>query len=41
MLDPLYNLEKMENLQYKKTAELVLLSLFMSLNGKCNNSHAP
>ena len=30
-----------ENLQYKKTADLVLLSLCMRTNGKCNNSHAP
>ena len=30
-----------ENLQYKKTADSVLLSLFMRTNGKCNNSHAP
>ena len=30
-----------ENLQYKKTAGSVLLSLFMRTNGKCNNSHAP
>ena len=30
-----------EDLQYKKTADSVLLSLFMRTNGKCNNSHAP
>ena len=30
-----------ENLQYYKTADSVLLSLFMRANGKCNNSHAP
>ena len=30
-----------ENLQHKKIADLVLLSLFMRTNGKCNNSHAP
>ena len=30
-----------ENLQCKKTADLVLLCLFMRTNGKCNNSHAP
>ena len=30
-----------ENLQYKKTADSVLLSMFMRPNGKCNNSHAP
>ena len=30
-----------ENLQYKKTAGSVLLSLFMRTNGKCNNSHVP
>ena len=30
-----------ENLQYKKTADSVLLSLFMRTNGMCNNSHAP
>ena len=30
-----------ENLQNKKTADSVLLSLFMRTNGKCNNSHAP
>ena len=29
-----------ENLQYKKTADSVLLSLVMRTNGKCNNSHA-
>ena len=28
-----------ENLIYKKTAESVLLSLFMGTNGKCNNSY--
>ena len=27
--------------KYKKTADSVLLSLFMRTNGKCNNSHAP
>ena len=46
LLWPLNNLEKndpleIENLQYKKTADLVLLSLFMETNGKWNNSHAP
>ena len=30
-----------ENLQNKKTADSVLLSLFIETNGKCNNSHAP
>ena len=30
-----------ENLQYRKTAYSVLLSLFMRTNGKNNNSHAP
>ena len=30
-----------ENLRYMKTADSVLLSLFMRTNGKCNNSHAP
>ena len=32
-----------ENLQYKKTAFSVLLSMFMFMktNGKCNNPHAP
>ena len=32
-----------ENLQYKKPADSVLLSLslFMRTNGKCNHSHAP
>ena len=30
-----------ENLHYKKTADSVLLSLFMSINGKCNSSYAP
>ena len=30
-----------ENLQYKKTADSVLLSLFMRTNVKCNNYHAP
>ena len=30
-----------ENLQYKKTADLVLLSLLMRTNGKCKDSHAP
>ena len=40
------NLEKtdpseIENLQYKKTADSVVLRLFMRTNGKCNNSHAP
>ena len=30
-----------ENLQYKKTTDSVLLSLFMRTNGKCNNSHVP
>ena len=30
-----------ENLKYKKTADSVLLSLFMKTNGKCYNSHAP
>ena len=29
-----------ENLQYKKTADSVLLSLFLRTNGKCTNSHA-
>ena len=29
-----------ENLQYKKTADSILLSLFMRNNGKCNNCHA-
>ena len=29
------------SLQYKKTANSVVLSLFMRTNGKCNNSHAP
>ena len=29
-----------ENLQYKKTADSVLLSLFMRTNVKCNNHHA-
>ena len=30
-----------ENLQYKKTADSLILSLFMRTNGMCNNSHAP
>ena len=30
-----------ENILYTKTADSVLLSLFMRTNGKCNNSHAP
>ena len=30
-----------ENLQFKKTANSVLLSLFIRTNGKCNKSHAP
>ena len=30
-----------ENLQFKKTAILVLVSQFMRSNGRCNNSHAP
>ena len=30
-----------ENLQYKKTADSVLLRLFMRTNGKCNNSDTP
>ena len=30
-----------ENLQYKKTADSVLFSLFMRTNVKCNDSHAP
>ena len=29
------------NLQYKKTGDSVLLSLFMRTNGKCNIFHAP
>ena len=29
-----------ENLQYQKIADTVLLSLFMRTNGKCNNFHA-
>ena len=29
------------NLHYKKTADSILLSLFMRTNGKCNNSHDP
>ena len=46
LLRPLNNLEyrilrSRENLRYKKTADLALLSLFMRINGKCNNSHAP
>ena len=28
------------SLQYKKTIDSVILSLFMRSNGKCNNSHA-
>ena len=28
-----------ENLQEKKAADSVLLSLFMKINGKCNDSH--
>ena len=32
---------EIENLQYKKTADSVILSLFVRTNGKCNNSHAP
>ena len=35
------SLRNRENLQYKKTADSVLLSLFMRTNRKCNNSHAP
>ena len=31
---------EIENLQYKKTADSVILSLFVRTNGKCNNSHA-
>ena len=30
-----------ENLQLKKTADSVLLNLFMRTNGKCNISYAP
>ena len=30
-----------ENLQYKKTVDSVLMSLFMRTYGKCNNAHAP
>ena len=30
-----------ENLQYKKTADSVSLSLFMGTNGSYNNNHAP
>ena len=46
LLRPLNNLEKgsfrnRENLQYKKTADSVLSSLFMRTNGKCNNSQVP
>ena len=47
LLRPLNNLENRsfrdrENLQYyKKTADSVLLSLFMRTTGKCNNSYAP
>ena len=46
LLPPLNNLENRsfrnrENLFYKKTADSVLLSLFMRTNGKCNKSHAP
>ena len=32
---------EIENLQYKKTADWVLLSLLMRINGKSNNSHTP
>ena len=32
---------EIESLQYKKTADSVLLSLFMRTNGKCNIFHAP
>ena len=32
---------EIENPQNKKTADSVLLSLFMRTNGKCNNFHAP
>ena len=30
-----------DNLQYKKTADSLILSLFMRTNGKFNNAHAP
>ena len=30
-----------ENLQYKKTADLVLLGLLVRTNGKCYNAHVP
>ena len=33
------SLRNSENLQYKETADSVLLNLFMRTNGKCNNSH--
>ena len=33
--------KKRNNLQYKKKADSVLLSLFMRTNGKCNNSQVP
>ena len=29
------------NLQYKQTADSVLMSLFMRTNGKCNYTHTP
>ena len=32
---------EIENLQYKKTADWVLLILFMRINGECKHSHAP
>ena len=35
------SLRNRENLQYKKSADSVLLRLLMRTNGKCNNSHAP
>ena len=37
----LRNIESPVSLQYKKTTDSVLLSLFMRTNGKCNNTHAP
>ena len=35
------SLRNIENLQYKKSADSVFLSLFMRTNGNCNNSHDP
>ena len=46
LINPINNLENRsfrnrESLQNKKTADSVLLSLFIRSNGTCSNSHVP